>query len=82
MAHRNYINKHIPPIKIIGIPRIAPIPVIVRIVPTIIFKSPTALRVGFQNKGNKNTTANNTIQISIAMTYCIFRLAYWHGAKD
>ena len=50
-----------------GIPSIAPIPVIVRIVPTIIFKSPTALRVGFQNKGSKKITAIKKSQISIGM---------------
>ena len=31
----------------------------VRIVPTIIFKSPTALRVGFQKRGSKKTIAIN-----------------------
>ena len=38
-------------------PIIAPKPVNVRITPTIMFSRPTAFRVGFQNKGARNTTA-------------------------
>jgi hypothetical protein len=45
------MKRQIPPIKIIGIPITDPIPVIVNIVPTIIFTNPTALRVDFQNSG-------------------------------
>ena len=62
----NHRKRHTPPIKIIGIPRTAPIPVIVRIVPTIIFKSPTAFRVGFQSNGNRKTKAIISNQISIS----------------
>jgi len=40
-----------PPIKIIGMPITAPIPVSVRTVPTIIFSNPTAFLVGFQKSG-------------------------------
>ena len=71
IVDKRYTNKHIPPIKIIGIPRIAPIPVTVRRVPTTIFKSPTAFRVGFQNRGSKKTAAINTSQISMQLNVLV-----------
>lgn len=40
-----------PPMKIIGMPTMAPIPVRARMAPTIIFNKPTAFLVGFQNSG-------------------------------
>ena len=54
------MKRQMPPIKIIGIPITAPIPVSVRIVPTIIFSNPTAFLVGFQNKGNNKTISIKT----------------------
>jgi hypothetical protein len=57
-----------PPMKIIGMPTMAPMPVRVRIAPTMIFNKPTAFLVGFQNSGARRTknTASRTGSIKSA----------------
>ena len=51
---------------IIGIPKIAPIPVMVRIVPTSTFSSPTALRVGAQKRGRRRITIKPVRKLEIS----------------
>ena len=46
-------------------PKIAPKPVRVKIVPTMMFNNPTAFRVGFQNKGRNRAI---TIRIIVGST--------------
>ena len=54
------MKRHMAPMKIIGIPTTAPIPVSVIIVPTIIFSKPTAFLVGFQKRGNNKKISITT----------------------
>lgn len=65
--YHSQTKKQIAPTKIIGMPKIAPKPVRVKIVPTMMFNNPTAFRVGFQNKGRIRAITIRIIVGSIAM---------------